>query len=326
MSPRTAEPTAAGSGLGVAMMLVSVGSAGASEVVAARSGSAYGRAHRVCRGAASRRRVARLEVSVVTASGVGAVTPVSDGVVVGVAIGVPGGVVAPDGAGGPGGPSRAGSTAQVTGVLSVALISRSRREPGPIAAFHAWLRRAPGGPNSSGSGSSVSGTSQATESLVNCFSRYHGRKVCRLPALSCEEELRTSRASGSAEYGASLCRAAAGIVRVKPAVAPGASAALRSWPATSGPTGISSEPAAQAATWSRPTRPSVRSRARTLGAASGVRPSLWIEPVTLTGWFGVATVGAREASRTVTDGAGTGAETTLAGTAALAAGATVAQA
>src|SRR5665647_2726166 len=104
---------------------------------AARSGSAYGKDQSGCRGAAIRILFARAVVASATGSVLPSLPWVGTGVLasppwlgVGVAEVVGTGVVEKSGAPGSlGGPRIAGSIAQVTCVLSVPAMTRSRREP-----------------------------------------------------------------------------------------------------------------------------------------------------------------------------------------------------
>jgi len=130
----------------------------------------------VCRGAAIRILFARAVVASVTGA-VGVSLPwVGAGVgevVVEVVVEVSGAT------GSGGGPRTAGSIAQVTCVLSVPVIARSRREPGPMALVHAAVLAALSTPNSAGSGSSVSGTSHAMDIGSYSFrTDTEGRNVC----------------------------------------------------------------------------------------------------------------------------------------------------
>jgi len=123
------------------------------------------------------------------------------------------------------GPRMAGSIAQVTLVFSVPRISRSRREPGPMALIHAAVLAGLSVPCSAGSGSSVSGTSQAMDNgSYALIAASTGRNVCRSPSSSVAAGVvpSTSTRSGRTAKGSPWLIAVAGMVRVNVATEPGA--------------------------------------------------------------------------------------------------------
>ena len=65
-----------------------------------------------------------------------------------------------------------GSMAHVTGADSVASTTRLSRDPLPRAFSHAASRPSPSAPNSAGSGSRVSGTTQPRRRGWYCFRRW----------------------------------------------------------------------------------------------------------------------------------------------------------
>ena len=109
---------------------------------------------------------------------------------------------------GPGGPSKAGSTAYPIGVVAVAVSSRVIRDSAPTAAVQAAARVLGVEECSAGSASRVSGMSQVTESAVASGARCQPTKVC---TEACTPTLVTSWMSMGTTPLVRLRRSAAGV-------------------------------------------------------------------------------------------------------------------
>jgi len=200
------------------------------------------------------------------------------------------------GVGAGGGPRTAGSIAQVTFVLSVPVITRSRREPVPMALVHAVALAVLSMPNSAGSGSRVSGTSQAMDiGSYSFFADNVGRNVCWLPRttawlVASEVVLTTSTLTGRTANDSRRLIAVAGMMRVKATTAPGARLGPSGVLATS-TTGCSPAGVAQSVTAPRLFRPWSPMSARAIGASICTELALRTVPEMVIGALGAATSG-----------------------------------